>query len=177
MTGTPTETLRLRPGTAHDLAAVNTVIEQAVHTWKLPERVLRLSLPSYRYSEHDLEFLELIVAVDTTDMIVGVAGIEPADSADCPAGSRGLLLHGLYVRADRQREGIGRRLLDAVATTARERGYDGVLVKAQADSAGFFAAQEWEHLPVENGARDYPYRYWRPTQSASVSHTQFNVEP
>lgn len=173
----PAETLTVRAGGVADLAGSNAVIEQAVRTWNLPERVVRLALPSYRYREHDLEFLELLVAEDAVHGIVGVAGIEPADPADCPAGSRALLLHSLYVRPDRQRAGIGRQLLDAVAAAARERGYSGLLVKAQADSAGFFAAQGWEHLPVGNGTRDYPYRYWRPTPPADTRHALADTGP
>lgn len=161
MTDNRTDAIHLRAGSAGDLAAVNAVIEQAIRGWNLPDRVLRLSLPSYRYSEHDLEFLELIVAVDAAGAIVGVAGFEPADPADCPARARALLLHGLYVRPELQRAGIGRRLLDAVAATACERGYDALLIKAQADSAGFFAAQGCETLVVSDGARDYPYRFWK----------------
>ena len=161
-TAAPADPLTLRAGGADDLAAVNAVVEQAVRTWKLSERVLGLSLPSYRYGAHDLGFLELLVAEDAQDGIVGVAGFEPAESNDCPAQSRGLLLHGLYVRPDRQRSGIGRRLLTAVIAAARERGYPGVLVKAQADSAGFFAALDWHPVPVGDGQRDYPYRFWKP---------------
>lgn len=60
---------------------------------------------------------------------------------------------------------------------SKERGYTSLLVKAQADSAGFFAAQCWEHLPVGNGVRDYPYRYWRPTQPAATRHALADIGP
>ena len=48
------KSLNLRPAAPDDLEEVNQVIEAAVMTWDLTERVKRLSLPSYRYNAHDL---------------------------------------------------------------------------------------------------------------------------
>ncbi len=151
----------LRTGTAADLHAVNAIVDAAVMTWNLPERVKRLALPSYRYSAQDLGFLELIVALDEDDRIVGVAGFEAADPADVPAGHHTLLLHGIYVLPAQQRRGIGRSLLLAVENAARERGFDSLLVKAQAGADGFFIAQGMGKLPIKNSDRDYPHRFWK----------------
>lgn len=42
----PDEHMTLRPATADDLEAVNRVIENAVMTWDLPDRVKRLASPA-----------------------------------------------------------------------------------------------------------------------------------
>lgn len=159
-----TRDVRLRPAQAGDLDALNAVIERAVMTWQLAERVKRLSLPCYRYHAHDLEHLQIVVAEDAGGTIVGVAAWEDANSRDVPGGGRALLLHGLYVEPARQRAGLGSALLDAAATDTQGRGYDGLLVKAQADASGFFAARGMRRLPVRDPARDYPHRYWLAVQ-------------
>lgn len=151
----------LRPAQANDLDVLNAVIERAISTWNLPERVKRLSLPSYRYQEHDLSHLHIVVAEDKARAIAGVAAWEAANPRDAPAGKRGLLLHGLYVDPAKQKQGIGSRLLEAALQAARAGGFDGLLVKAQADAIGFFAARGMARMPVENPERDYPHRYWQ----------------
>jgi GNAT superfamily N-acetyltransferase len=144
-----------------DLDAINTVIESAVMTWTLPERVKRLTLPSYRYNPHDLEHLNIVVAENSEYGVIGVAAWEPANPGDLPAGKTGLLLHGLYVSPDRQRRGAGGRLLDAALAAAREQGFDGLLVKARPEAEHFFLAQGLEPLPIADPARDYPHRFWK----------------
>jgi GNAT superfamily N-acetyltransferase len=91
-----------------------------------------------------------------------VAAWESADSSDAPPGARALLLHGLYVRPARHRQGIGSRLLAAAEQAAEHGGYDGILVKAQPGAEGFFAARGLQRLPVLDPARDYPHRFWKP---------------
>lgn len=157
----PPWAIGIRPAQFEDLAALNGIIERAVMTWNLPERVKRLSLPSYRYQPHDLGHLHLVVAEDAAREIVGVAAWQEANLRDPPPGKRGLLLHGPYVDSAKYKQGIGSRLLDAALAAARGGGYDGLLVKAQADASGFFAARGMTLLPVENVERDYPHRYWQ----------------
>lgn len=153
--------ITLRPATAADLDAINVVIERAVMTWPLPERVKRLTLPSYRYQPHDLDHLRIVVAEDAGRVPLGVAAWEPASPRDLPAGKTGLLLHGLYVDPDRQRAGVGSRLLDEAVDAAREQGFDGLLVKAQPAAEGFFLARGLERVPAVDPARDYPHRLWK----------------
>jgi len=153
----------LRQAHADDLPAINGVVERAIAAWQLPERVKRLSLPSYRYHVHDFVHLHLMVAEDAGHALVGVAAWELANPRDLPAGQRGLLLHGLYVDPAHQHRGAGSQLLDAVATAARAQSLDGVLVKAQAEAIGFFEACGLQRLPVEDAARHYPHRFWLAT--------------
>lgn len=152
---------KLRRADLADLEAVNGLIEAAVMGWALPERVKRLSLASYRYDEHDLSFLELAVAETPDPGLIGVAAWEPADPADTPEACAALLLHGLHVAPSWQRGGVGTCLFDAAEQAAIGKGLDGVLVKAQADAAGFFRRLGLESMPVLDPERDYPHRYWR----------------
>jgi len=159
----------LRPASSADLDAVNAVIERAVMTWKLPERVKRLAMSTYLYNAHDLEHLRLVLAEDAAAAIVGVAAWEPAAVRDCPEGRRGLLLHGLYVDPERQRQGVGAELLAAAAASAREQGYDGLLVKAQAEAEDFFRRRGLRRLAVEDAGRDYPHRFWLDLTNSGAS--------
>lgn len=159
----------LRQAGREDLAALNKVIERAVQSWNLPERVKRLALPTYLYIEHDLQHLHIELAVESECAVVGVAAWEAATERDCPQGKRGLLLHGLYVDPAQQRRGTGARLLSAAADAARMHGYDGLLVKAQADAGGFFSAQGLQLLAVKDAGRDYPNRYWLDTPHLALA--------
>jgi len=66
-------------------------------TWNLPQRVKRLSLPSYRYTGIDFDHFEMVVAEDDRQTTIGIAAWEPADAKDAPAGHTALLLHGIYL--------------------------------------------------------------------------------
>ena len=151
----------LRQAGPGDLPAINRVVEAAFMTWDLPERVKRLSLPSYRYDEMGLRHLQLTLA-ERDGEVLGVAAWEPAGAVDCPPGRRGLLLHGLYVHPERMRRGLGARLLQAAREAAAAQGYAGLLVKAQNDSVGFFERLGLQALPVEDTARHYAKRFWLP---------------
>lgn len=153
--------IKLRPLASVDLDSANAVVEAAIMTWDLPERVKRLSLASYRYDAHDLEHLTLTGAVNAGDAIVGVAAWEPANVDDTPDGANGLLLHGIYVVPTRYHTGIGSRLIGAAMRAARQGGFDGMLVKANPDAQGFFLANGLRQLATEDARRDYPYRFWR----------------
>ena len=64
--------ITLRTARQADLEAINRVIEAAVMTWDLPERVKRLSLPSYRYTSVDFEHFEIVVAEDDRQSMLGI---------------------------------------------------------------------------------------------------------
>ncbi|HSO06961.1 MAG TPA: GNAT family N-acetyltransferase [Pelomicrobium sp.] len=155
---TPTDFL-LRPGRPDELDAINAVVERAVMTWRVPERVKRLALPGYRYSAHDFEVFTFVVAEAPAHGVAGVAAVEPGERRDLPEGATGVYLHGLYVDPAFHRRGVGARLFAAALDHARRRGVDGVLVKAQRDAERFFRAQGMRPLEPD-AAADYPRRYW-----------------
>ena len=150
----------LKRAAAADLPAINAVISAAVMGWRLPERVKRLALSSYLYSEVDFTYLELWLVLDGAGKVLAVAAWEPADAADLPQAKTGLLLHGIYVQPEQQRHGIGRLLFDRAIHAAGEAQLDGLLVKAQEDAVGFFETLGMQLLPVTDEARHYDKRYW-----------------
>ncbi|MEW8578135.1 MAG: GNAT family N-acetyltransferase, partial [Candidatus Thiodiazotropha sp.] len=154
------ENIIIKPMERGDLDSVNAIVEACVAGWDLPERVKRLSLGSYRYSEHDLDHLTAVVAVIKNDEIIGVATWESADSSELPQNQQGMLLHGLYVAPGYQGHGVGRRLINSALEAARRQGMDGLLVKAQSDAVGYFQSRGFTYLPIENAQRDYPHRWW-----------------
>lgn len=153
--------LNLRPARLEDLDAINQLIQAAVMTWDLPERVKRLSLSSYCYTELDFKHLDMQLAEDEQGRIVGIAAWEAADPRDTPGNRTALLLHGLYVHPTCYRMGIGSRLFQAVQQAVKQQGYEGLLVKAQEDAGEFFAARGMTRLPVEDSARHYANRFWQ----------------
>lgn len=156
--------LSLRRAGVADLESINLLIERAIETWDIPGRVKRLSLPLYRYTAHDLDYLELVVTEAEDVGIVGIAAWEQARPDESPAGQSALLLHGIYVAPDQQRKGAGTRLLEAALAGAASRGLDGLLVRAQPGAGHFFSACGFEQLAVEDRRRDYAHRYWKPVK-------------
>lgn len=154
--------ISLRTATIEDLEDINHVIETAVMTWKLPERVKRLSLSSYRYTALDFEHLVIWVAVNEAQKILGIGAWEEADPRETPQGVKALLLHGLYVAPAQQHQGIGGQLFQAVMQAAREQDYAGLLVRAQEQACGFFEAMGMRRLAVNDPARHYANRFWLP---------------
>jgi predicted N-acetyltransferase YhbS len=152
--------ITLRPGLPADLDAINRVVEGAVMTWRVAERVKRLALPGYRYAEGDFADHTFTVAERGGDGVVGVAAMTDAEARDLPAGSTGVYLHGLYVLPALHRRGVGARLFRAAAMRARECGAAGVLVKAQRDAEAFFHAQGMRPLEHIGGEPLYPRPYW-----------------
>jgi predicted N-acetyltransferase YhbS len=151
----------IRPAKQADLEAINRVIEAAVMTWNLPQRVRRLALPSYRYTNLDLDHLEVVVAEDDQHNVVGVAAWGQADAKDAPPEHTALLLHGIYVDPPHQQRGIGRELFRTAEKAVRKHQYGGLLVKAQEAATGFFLAQGMSRLGVKDPARHYANRFWK----------------
>ena len=131
----------------------------AVMTWQLPERVKRLALPSYRYTEQDLEHYDLVVAEDD-GQIIGVAAWD-REPHDGPDNKIGLLIHGIYVHPEYQRQGIGKGLMGSAEITARAMKMDGILVRSQTDAENFYQTQGLEKLVAQNSEREYASRYWK----------------
>lgn len=162
----------IRSATQADLACINHIIDAAIMTWNLPERVKRLALPSYHYNETDLAHLQIVIATDAQQHCVGVAAWEPAANRDVPGQKSALLLHGIYVAPAYHQRGIGRQLFEHVEVVARQNDYDGILVKAQHNANGFFSRLGLHRLVIENAERDYANRYWKDIRNTSTTHQQ-----
>lgn len=152
--------IKIRSANVDDLDAINRIIEAAVMSWQLPERVKRLALPIYRYNEMDLKYYSLVVAEDNKKVLAVAAW--DTDIHQGKDDSRCLLLHGIYVQPEYQRHGIGSRLFREVENAVRGTKLDGVLVKAQNDAVDFFLCQGMQKLETEDLQRDYDNRYWKP---------------
>ncbi|TNF36725.1 MAG: GNAT family N-acetyltransferase [Gammaproteobacteria bacterium] len=153
--------LTLRQASVSDLHEINRIIEAAIMTWPLPDRVKRLSLPSYKYSELDLKYLTIMVAETTEGEMAGVAAWQLADSKDLPKNKTALLLHGIYVDPSMHRQGIGTRLFKAAEDAADELQLNGLLVKAKVGSEEFYKVHGMKKLTVENEGREFVNRYWK----------------
>jgi len=151
--------LVIRAGGAEDLPGANRIIEMAIGTWNLPERVKRLALPLYRYTDVDLTHLDLRL-LEGPGGLIGVAAWESADPRDIPGAGSAALLHGLYVIPSAHRAGFGTRLLEDGIHSARASGDRGILVRAQADAEAFFQHLGFSKLPVQDASRDYAARFW-----------------
>ena len=155
------EDVTIRLASLQDLDELNQVVEQAIMSWRLPDRVKRLALPSYRYNDLDIQHMEILVAVGPNKAIIGLAAWELHDQyRDAPL-TPAILLHGIYVLPEYQRHGVGSHLLKMVEETARSTGLSGVLTKAQSDAVGFFRAKGYSQLPTGPAPNDFPNRYWK----------------
>lgn len=121
----------------------------------------RPSMPSYRYTELDLDHLGMMVAEDRDERVLGIVAWEAADDSETPAGLSGLLVRGLHVAPDCHHRGVGGLLDREAERAARRRERKGLLVKAQEDAIVFFVAQGMHRLEVRDPIRQFPYPYWK----------------
>ena len=158
---------RVRIAGKMDVPAINAIVDRAVESWDVAERLKRLAVKEYRYRQEDLDHMWLLVAEGGDGDLLGVAALEDVGRGTPQMTGHTLLLHGIYVEADVMGSGVGSDLLRASSGIASALGYDGLLVKAVRQSRGFFRNRGLKLLPNEN-PQDYPYRYWLPTNSAPV---------
>ncbi len=158
--------MRIRAAREPDLERINEIVEAAVMTWSLPDRVKRLSLPVYRYDLADLAHQRILVLELGGGGVVAVAALEPADCDETPGGVRGLLLHGIYVDPASHRGGIGRALLASARKAAHSGIYRGLLVKATRDAVGFFSREGLLRVRDPRLVNQYPYLFWAPRRDA-----------
>ena len=159
--GYGSSTVYLRDATIGDLDAINAVVAAAMQTWGLSERVLRLSLPLYRYAPEDLRHQQLLLAEGDNGTVIGMAAFETAEASPAAEHRKTALLHGIYIDPRHHRRGVGTRLLARVEASARQQGFDGLLSKANPAATGFFETRGFECLPIVDSKIDYPYRYWK----------------
>lgn len=153
--------VKLRKATAKDLLFINGIIEAAVMSWALPERVKRISVPRYRYDAAALEAVDMRVASDTDGDIVGVVAWCLPDESMALDDRKALQLHGIFVDAVNHRQNVGRTMAKAALTYAKKQSLDGVLAHVQPDALAFFQALDYQLLPVVDEELDYKHRYWR----------------
>jgi len=154
------ESITLSAVTKADIDKVNQIIESAIRCWNLPERVKRLSIPSYLYNEWDLQQFDIVVAKQS-DTIIGVASWQQASNKDTPKQQNGLLLHGLYVQPEFQNKTAGKQLLHAAEASARDKGLNGLLVKAHKDATTFFIKNNFEAVKSAHAPNQYTYLFWK----------------
>lgn len=157
----------LRLALPEDLDEINSVIAASIGTWGLPPRVRELSAPLYRVSAHDLGVGRWWVATEADASspgrrIVAVADWSPAGPTDSPSpDDPAALLNGLYVVPDKQRSGLGARLLRQVCEDAQRAGFAVLSTRAQRSAEGFFLRRGFRPFGEEGGEPLYPRRLWR----------------
>ncbi len=156
-----TTALHIRTATADDLDAINDVISAALMTWDLPERVKRLSLPSYIYDIQDLQHYQIAVAC-IDNRIIGVISMDSHYKYEFENTQHEvMLIHGLYIHPAQQHIGIGTRLFQHTEYIAQQQSTKRLLLRAHKHAIGFFTAMGMTKIPVSDHSRDYEQRYWK----------------
>ena len=128
--------VRVRLYEPADAPACGRLIESAVDTMadaNEPARVLIRAHARPDLLEVELARYHVVVADDDGD-VVGMAALV------------GNEIRRVYVRAEIQRAGVGRMLMDALEREARGRGSDDVHLTAGEAAAGFYARLGYERL-------------------------------
>jgi len=153
--------LHIRAARLNELQEINHVIESAVMSWDLPERVKRLSLSSCQYDEQDLMHMKLFVSVNSQEKITGMYALDEADPRDVGKDESALLLHGIYIKQESQRQGIGNVLFTHAQDQICSANKTGMLVRAQPSAVGFFYSQGMIERPVRESDTGYPFLLWK----------------
>ena len=133
--------LHVREATTADLDTINHIITESVSTWDLPERVRRLATPSLCYRNDDLAHMTVLMLEEKDSRGgIGIAAWEEANSSESDTEARAILLHGLYLLPEYQRQGLGRTLFELVEQRVRGEGFAAIAVRAWRESRGFFDA-------------------------------------
>lgn len=124
--------INIRKANEADLAEINLLITDAIMQWHLPERVKRLSVSSFHYDALDMAHMDLQVAVNNEQHIMGVIACEATDKP------QELLLHGIFVRPNQQRQGVGKALIASIEQALISDKISSLLVKPQKEALPFF---------------------------------------
>lgn len=130
----------VKKATEEDLEELNSVITDAVMQWVLPDRVKRLSLPSFHYDALDVQHMDIRIARNHQHTIIAIIATEMTDSPGV------ILLHGIFVRSSDQRRGVGTLLLRTVEQNLSASMVKSLLVKPQKEAIDFFHALGFEHV-------------------------------
>ncbi len=158
---------RISQATPTDLRQLNDVIQRAVSTWQLPERVRRLTAPFFTVDEQDLRDRQWLVSKNQDGTVVGVAHWTKALGYDLPEGCQGAaVIHGLYVDSTQQRRTVGTSLLRHIDQLALQADLPALVVRAQRSAESYFVSQQFRPLRDEPDGPTYPRGLWRPTGQA-----------
>jgi predicted N-acetyltransferase YhbS len=151
--------ITIRPAVEIDLDQINHLITASIAGWNLSERVKRLALSSYHYKPDDFKHFELWVAQNDNN-IAGIIALDKQLTSNQKHQSA-LLVHGLYVLPECQRQHIGSQLIGLAHQRASDLGAEGILLKAIRDAENFFSAIGMKKQPVIDSQRDYDRSYWQ----------------
>ena len=157
--------LRIARSEQSDLTTINGIVERAVLRWPMSMRVKKRAIPLLQYDVIDMASYTFF-RCELGDIIVAAIALDfEYTSADRFRNE--LLLHGIYVDPVAQGRGVGRALLDFAEHQARENNFDGVALKAERVSRGFFANCGYSHCAPET-SRDYPYFYRKSVRALPI---------
>ena len=146
--------------TPEALSAINAVLESSITAWNLSDRLYRLSVNAYRYSESDWIDHQFYGLRDQNNTLLAILVLND-DASELPGDQSCLQIHGLYVHSDSRHQGLGQHLVDHAITLATTRQLNALFVKAHESAVPFFTKLEFQHIPVADEIRDYPYRLVR----------------
>jgi GNAT superfamily N-acetyltransferase len=142
------------------LPAINDVLASSIAAWNLSDRLYRLSINAYRYSESDWIDHQFYGLRDQNNTLLAILVLND-DASELPGDQSCLQIHGLYVHSDHRHQGLGQRLIEEALDLAKRRHLDALFVKAHESAVSFFKKQRFEHIPVTDEVRDYPHRLVR----------------
>ena len=108
---------------------MNTVVASSIIAWNLDGRMHRLSVEAYRYRESDWidhRFYGLRGQNNTLSSILALNN----DVLKLPGNLSCVQIHGSYVHANHQRQGLVQRLVDNAIHLARTRYLNAIFVKS-----------------------------------------------
>ncbi|NCW09436.1 MAG: GNAT family N-acetyltransferase [Gammaproteobacteria bacterium] len=146
--------------TPEALPAINAVLESSITAWNLSDRLYRLSVNAYRYSESDWIDHQFYGLRDQNNTLLAILVLND-DASELPGDQSCLQIHGLYVHSDSRHQGLGQHLVDHAITLATTRQLNALFVKAHESAVPFFTKLQFQHIPVVDEIRDYPYRLVR----------------
>lgn len=133
--------MEIRPARDEDIAAITEIYNHAVSEttaiWN--ERVVDRANRAEWLKAHEDADLPVMVAVDEADRVMGYATFGPWRAWD---GYRHTVEHSVYVHRDRQRAGVGRRLMLDLIEAARQRGYHVMIAGIESGNAGSIRLHE-----------------------------------
>ena len=146
--------LRVRPFEPADAPACSRLIESAVETMidaNEPARALIRAHARPDLLERELAGQHVVVA-DDGGAVLGIAALVERE------------IRRVYVRADVQRSGVGRAMIDALEREAARRGHEEVHLTAGAAAAAFYERLGYDRLGADefvDGEARVPFVHMR----------------